>query len=94
MKNIDDILTQLKKVDTVEKAVKDQKNQLREQLQQAVEALPGKTYENTMAKVSITKDVTTKRVNYDMLLGMIGDEKYNKVVTTSTRKGSIKTSWK
>jgi len=42
----------------------------------------------------VTKDVTTKRVNYDMLLGMLGQEKYNTVVTTSTRKGTVKTTWK
>ena len=94
MNTIDELLEQLKKIDTIEKAVKEQKAAARAKLEELVELLPDKAYENTIAKVTITNDVTTKRVNYDMLLGMIGDEKYNKVVTTSTRKGSVKTTWK
>jgi len=94
MNTIDELLEQLKKIDTIEKAVKEQKAAARAKLEELVELLPNKAYENTIAKVTITNDVTTKRVNYDMLLGMIGDEKYNKVVTTSTRKGSVKTTWK
>jgi len=91
---IDELLEQLKKIDTIEKAVKAQKDVARAQLAELVEKLPDKTYENAIAKVMVTKDVTTKRVNYDMLLGMLGQEKYNTVVTTSTRKGTVKTTWK
>lgn len=94
MNTMDELLEQLKKIDTIEKAVKAQKDVARAQLAELVEKLPDKTYENAIAKVMVTKDVTTKRVNYDMLLGMLGQEKYNTVVTTSTRKGAVKTTWK
>ena len=94
MNTMDELLEQLKKIDTIEKAIKEQKAAARAKLEELVEKLPDKTYENAIAKVMVTKDVTTKRVNYDMLLGMLGQEKYNTVVTTSTRKGTVKTTWK
>ncbi len=93
-KQIDDVLAQLKKIDVVEKAVAAQKKQARAQLAELIELEPGHTYENSIAKVIVTKDSTSRKVNYDMLLGMVGEVKYNKLVTTTTKKGAVKTTWK
>ena len=90
---IDDIIARLQRVEVVEKKLKDAKSKLRAELATAVEALPDKTYSNKLAEVSFTKGRLSRKVNYDKLLGYLGDDKYKEFVTSSTGKDTLRVKW-